>query len=63
MSIILDSSIGYYIDKIDVVLLGALCVAQSGGVINKIGSYPLALLAHTKKKPVYITTGINGNNK
>jgi translation initiation factor eIF-2B subunit alpha len=52
--IIPDSAIGFVIDKVDKVFFGAEGVAESGGIINQIGSYQVAVLASNAKKPVYV---------
>lgn len=49
-----DCAVGYVIDDCDKVFLGAEGVAESGGVINQIGTYQVAMLAKTANKPVYI---------
>jgi translation initiation factor eIF-2B subunit alpha len=49
-----DSAVGYVIDKVDKIFLGAEGVAESGGVINQLGSYQIAVLASTANKPVYV---------
>lgn len=49
-----DSSVGYVIPKVHKVFLGAEGVAESGGVINQIGSSQVAMLAHQFKKPVFV---------
>ncbi|KAK8812454.1 hypothetical protein WA158_007688 [Blastocystis sp. Blastoise] len=36
------------------VLLGAVAVVESGGIINKLGSLQIAILANVFKKPVYV---------
>lgn len=53
--VIADNMSGYYIRKGDVqlVLFGADRVAANGDVVNKIGSYMLALAAHHNHVPVY----------
>lgn len=33
---ILDASVGYIMDKIDYVLMGAEGVVESGGIVNKV---------------------------
>ncbi len=40
--------------QVDCVLLGAEGVVESGGVVNKVGSYTLALCARELNKPVYV---------
>ncbi|RWS04269.1 translation initiation factor eIF-2B subunit alpha-like protein [Dinothrombium tinctorium] len=49
-----DSAIGYYMEKVDVVLSGAEGVVENGGIINTIGTYPLALCAKAMNKPFYV---------
>lgn len=49
-----DCSVGYVIDETDKVFIGAEGVAESGGVINQIGSYQVAMLAKAANKPVYV---------
>lgn len=52
--VILDSAAGYIMEKIDLVLLGAEGVVENGGIMNKIGSYQLALCAKAHNKPLYV---------
>jgi methylthioribose-1-phosphate isomerase len=40
--------------KIQHVIVGADRIAQNGDVINKIGTYPLAVLAHRHGVPFYV---------
>jgi translation initiation factor eIF-2B subunit alpha len=35
-TVIIDSAVGYIMEKIDIVLVGAEGVAESGGIINKV---------------------------
>lgn len=41
-------------DKIDFVLLGAEGIAETGGILNRLGSYTLAVCAKARNKPVYV---------
>eukprot|EP00794_Sanderia_malayensis_P014409 gene14409-15910_t len=52
-TVILDSAMGYIMERIDMVLVGAEGVVESGGLINKIGTYQLAVMAKAVNKPVY----------
>jgi len=52
-TVILDSAVGYIMERIDIVLLGAEAVVESGGIINKIGSFQIAVMAKAMNKPVY----------
>ncbi|CEG39411.1 methylthioribose-1-phosphate isomerase [Plasmopara halstedii] len=55
MHLIADNAAGYLMltGKVDVVLFGADRVAANGDVVNKIGTYKLAVVAHENKIPVY----------
>ncbi|XP_011148255.1 translation initiation factor eIF-2B subunit alpha isoform X1 [Harpegnathos saltator] len=55
-TVILDSAMGYVMEKVDMVMVGAEGVAESGGVINKIGTYTMAICAREMKKPFYVLT-------
>jgi len=35
-SVILDSAVGYFIDRVDAVLVGAEGVVENGGIINQV---------------------------
>lgn len=52
-TVILDSAVGYMMERVDMVLVGAEAVVESGGIINKIGTFPLAVMAKAMNKPVY----------
>ncbi|KAH9308847.1 hypothetical protein KI387_036758, partial [Taxus chinensis] len=54
VKLILDSAVAYTMEKIDTVLFGADGVVESGGIINMIGTYQTALVAHSMNKPVYV---------
>lgn len=41
-------------DEVDMVFVGADGVVESGGVINMMGTYQIALVAHGMNKPVYV---------
>ncbi|KRZ27953.1 Translation initiation factor eIF-2B subunit alpha, partial [Trichinella pseudospiralis] len=51
---ITDSSIGYFMENIDFVLVGAEGVVESGGIINKIGTLTIAICAKAMNKPFYV---------
>ena len=52
-TVILDSAVGYYIDKVDMVLVGAEGVVENGGIINQLGTYMIAVMAKAANKPFY----------
>jgi len=53
-TLIIDAAVSYIMERVSVVLLGAEGVAENGGIINKIGTYGIAVLAKTMHKNVYI---------
>ena len=52
--IILDISVGFFIENIDAILVGADAVCENGGVINRIGTFTIACCAKRFKKPFYV---------
>lgn len=54
VTVILDSAAGYIMEKIDIVMIGAEGVVENGGIINKIGSYQMAVCAKAHNKPLYV---------
>ncbi len=53
VTLIADAAEGLFIDQVDMVILGSDGMRKEGNV-NKVGSYPLALLAWQHKKPYYV---------
>ena len=51
--LIIDAAMGKFISNIDLVLIGVDSILRNGSVINKIGTYPLAVLANAKNIDVY----------
>lgn len=56
VEVIVDNAVGYALHKVDKILVGAEGVAESGGIINHIGSYQICCLAKANNKPVYVVT-------
>ena len=54
IKVILDSSVAVHIDNVDFILVGAEGVTESGGIINRIGTYQMAILAKARSKPFYV---------
>jgi len=51
--LIIDSAVGFFIKDVDIVIVGSDAIRKEG-VVNKIGTYPLALVADKHKKPFYV---------
>ena len=47
VELILDSAVASVMDRVDAVLVGAEAVVENGGIVNKIGTYTIALIAKT----------------
>uniref|UniRef100_A0AAQ6AQT5 Translation initiation factor eIF2B subunit alpha n=1 Tax=Amphiprion ocellaris TaxID=80972 RepID=A0AAQ6AQT5_AMPOC len=54
VTVVLDAAVGYVLEKVDLVIVGAEGVVESGGIINKIGTYQLALCSKAHNKPFYV---------
>lgn len=54
VDLITEAMMGIYIPQVDAVIIGADSVLKNGNVINKAGSYALALLCKEWKKPFYV---------
>jgi len=50
----IDAALGFALDIADFVLSGAENVTENGGIINRIGTYTVALCAKSLKKPFYV---------
>jgi len=54
VTVILDCAAAFIMERCSMVLVGAEGVVESGGIINKLGTYQIALAAHALKKHVYV---------
>jgi ribose 1,5-bisphosphate isomerase len=54
---IIDSAAGFYIKDVDAMVFGCDAIRKEG-VVNKIGTYMLAVLARKNKVPVYFVSGL-----
>lgn len=53
-TLIPDTAIAYIMPRVDVVLLGAEAVVESGGILSRLGSCTIAMIAHELGKPVHV---------
>lgn len=56
VTLVVDSAVGSIIHKVDKVMVGAEGVAESGGIINLVGTYSIGVLAKNAKKPFYVVS-------
>lgn len=54
VTVILDSAAAFILERCSMVLVGAEGVVENGGIINKLGTYQIALAAKALKKHVYV---------
>ena len=52
--LILDSAVACCMERVDLVLVGAEGVAESGGIINKVGTFTVCAIASMMGRPVYV---------
>nr|QIG55560.1 translation initiation factor 2B [Artemia sinica] len=53
-TLVLDSAMGFIMESVDIVIVGAEGVCISGGIINKVGTYQLAICAKKLNKAFYV---------
>lgn len=53
-NLLVDSAMGFIMEEIDYILTGAELVTESGGIINRVGTYSMALCANCLEKPFYV---------
>jgi len=56
LTLITDNMVGHFLktDKVSAVVVGADRIAANGDTANKIGTYPIAVLAHEHNVPFYV---------
>jgi translation initiation factor eIF-2B subunit alpha len=51
---IVEGAVAFAMGKVDMILSGAEGVVENGGIINKLGTYQLGILARSAGKPFYV---------
>jgi methylthioribose-1-phosphate isomerase len=61
MKLIIDSAAGSLMNQgnVDRILVGAVRIMANGDTANKIGTYPLAVLAHENSIPFYVAAPLS----
>lgn len=54
VAIISEGAVGYALGKVNLVIVGAEGVVENGGIISRLGTYQIALLAKAAGKPFYV---------
>lgn len=55
-TLIVDSAVRYYVNNVDLVLVGSDAITSEGNVINKIGTSAIALAANEARTPFYVVS-------
>jgi ribose 1,5-bisphosphate isomerase len=53
VTLITDAAVGFFIGQCDAVIVGCDALRYKEGLVNKTGTYPMALLARTHRIPFY----------
>jgi translation initiation factor eIF-2B subunit alpha len=56
VTVISDSAVAFYMAKVDMVLVGAQGVVENGGILNKMGTLQVAIVAKSYNKPLYVAS-------
>ncbi|KAI9683565.1 MAG: translation initiation factor eIF-2B subunit alpha [Trizodia sp. TS-e1964] len=54
IAVISESAVGYAMGNVDMVMVGAEGVVENGGIISRLGTYQIGLLARAAGKPFYV---------
>jgi translation initiation factor eIF-2B subunit alpha len=49
-----EGAVGYAMGKVDLVMVGAEGVVENGGIISRLGTYQIGLLAKAAEKPFFV---------
>ena len=55
-TLIVDSAARFFMNQVDIVVIGADAITSQGNVINKIGTSMIALVAHEARTPFYVVS-------
>jgi ribose 1,5-bisphosphate isomerase len=53
-TMIVDSAVRFFMNEVDMVLVGADAITSEGNIVNKIGTSLVALAAHEARTPFYV---------
>ncbi|KAL8672651.1 MAG: hypothetical protein Q9168_002892 [Polycauliona sp. 1 TL-2023] len=56
IAVIQSSATAYSLGKVSMVMVGAEGVVENGGIVSRMGTYQLAVLAKSMRKPVYVVS-------
>lgn len=53
-TVIPDAAVGFFMEKVDMVIVGAEGVVENGGIVNMMGTYTVAMVAKEMHVPFYV---------
>ncbi|KAF2723793.1 translation initiation factor eIF-2B subunit alpha [Polychaeton citri CBS 116435] len=56
VAVIQPSAVAYCMDQVTQVFVGAEGVVENGGVVNRMGTYQMAMIARATRKPFYVVS-------
>uniref|UniRef100_A0A7S2RH27 Translation initiation factor eIF2B subunit alpha n=1 Tax=Rhizochromulina marina TaxID=1034831 RepID=A0A7S2RH27_9STRA len=54
VTVVSDASVAAEMERVDMALVGAEAVVESGGIVNRTGTFQLGIICATMKKPLYV---------
>ena len=54
VTVTVDAAMGFFCKEADLAIVGADTIQSDGSLVNKVGTYPLALTCSALKKPFYV---------
>jgi len=54
VTLITDNAVAHLMSRVDMVLVGAEAVVENGGIVSRIGTYGIAIMAQAHKKAFYV---------
>ena len=54
VTLVADAAVGYIMERVDLVMVGAEAIVESGGIYNTTGTYLISVMAKAANKPFYI---------
>lgn len=54
VTVVTDAAVATIMQRVDMVIVGAEAVVESGGVVNRTGTYQIGIVCAALKKPLYV---------
>lgn len=57
VTLIVDSAVNFFMDKMDLVVVGAEAITANGALVNKVGTSTIAMVAYHKRRRMLVLAG------